>query len=64
MAIGSDPEIGVVFWRWGDMTDEQKALWFEEIRSWGSDLLGGYATLCYPDPERMAFYSEINWTMI
>jgi hypothetical protein len=46
MAIGSDPEIGMTFARWGDMDNAARAAWFRHIQThWGADLLGGYATL-------------------
>lgn len=49
MAIGSDPEVGVEFTRWGDMDDMSKLMWFRYMQlHWGPDLLGGYAALIYP----------------
>lgn len=46
MAIGSNPEIGVTFTRWGQMTDEHRNMWFDHMRNnWGANLMGGYATL-------------------
>lgn len=52
-AIGSDPELGVLFARWGDMDDSSRAAWFARMRAdWGADLLGGYARLCFPRPLR------------
>lgn len=52
MAIGSEPEIGLTF-RVGPMTHEDQQRWFAHIRNvWGSNLLGGYARLCFPDRER------------
>lgn len=46
MAIGSDPEIGVKFTRWGDMDAASQQAWFDHIRKmWGADLMGGYATV-------------------
>lgn len=49
MSIGSSPEIGVVFARWGDMTPAAKTAWFQHITAhWGGDLCGGYATVCWP----------------
>lgn len=49
MAIGSAPEIGVVFGTYGEMTWQQKRDWFHHIRIvYGPDLMGGYATLAFP----------------
>ncbi len=49
MAIGSGAEIGIRFGRFGEMTDEDKELWFSTFRErFGDDLLKGYATLGYP----------------
>lgn len=46
MAIGSGAEIGVTFSRWGDMDEKSRQAWFDYMRkTWGSDLVGGYATL-------------------
>lgn len=46
MAIGSDPEIGVQFSRWGDMDDKSKQAWFRHMKNaWGTHLMGGYATV-------------------
>lgn len=51
MAIGSEPEIGVQFKRWGLMTDTEKTAWFTHMReNYGPDLLNGYAKICYPKP--------------
>lgn len=61
MAIGSDPEIGVVFYRWGDMDEEARREWYAVVRSWGADLLGGYAVLCEPDPELRRTFAETQW---
>lgn len=62
MAIGSDPEIGVVFTRWGDMDDEQRVAWFRHMREFmGGDLMGGYGKVCYPDPELRSLYLETQW---
>lgn len=53
MAIGSAPEIGVTFRRFGDMTCDEQRAWFAHIRTaYGPDLLGGYATIHYPDRTR------------
>ncbi len=50
MAIGSDPEVGVTFGKWGDLTEEQQQAWYEYIRNkWGDTILAGYATIVYPD---------------
>jgi hypothetical protein len=49
MAIGSGAEIGVIFGRWGDMSDEQRDLWCATFRdSFGDDLMRGYASVHYP----------------
>ena len=50
MAVGSEPEIGVSFGIWKDMTDESKEKWFEYMRGLRErgNLLEGYATLHYP----------------
>jgi len=49
MAIGSEPEIGVEFRRWGLMTEDEKLAWFRFLREHhGPDGVGGYATICYP----------------
>lgn len=64
MAIGSDGEIGVTFRRWGEMTEEQRAEWSLHMRTWGGDLLSGYAKLCHPDPERVRFYAETTWCLV
>lgn len=61
MAIGSDPEIGVQFGRWGDMDDTARKQWLYHMRkAWGADLMGGYATVVYVDAEkRRSFCEEI-----
>lgn len=65
MAIGSDPEIGVVFARWGGMDDESRTAWFRYMQErWGSDLMGGYAKVCHPDPERFPYLDEVTWTLV
>lgn len=49
MAIGSDPEVGVEFARWGDMNELSRHMWFRYMQQhWGADLCGGYAKLIYP----------------
>jgi hypothetical protein len=49
MAIGSGAEIGIVFGRWGDMTQAEKDHWCATFRDrFGDDLLKGYATINYP----------------
>jgi hypothetical protein len=49
MAIGSDPEIGVQFRVFGQMTPELQQEWFQHMREvYGPDLVGGYATLAFP----------------
>jgi len=51
VAIGSTPEYGTAFTRWGLMTDTDRAAWFEHmVTAWGGDLCGGYATLCWRNP--------------
>lgn len=48
-SIGSDPEIGVQFTRWGAMGEQARSAWFRHIVAhWGGDLCGGYATVCWP----------------
>lgn len=50
MAIGSDAEIGVSFGRLSEYPTWDSVLeWHRQWREYvGGDLLGGYATLCYP----------------
>ena len=49
MAIGSAPEIGVEFQIFGKMTPEHQQEWFRHMREvYGPNLLGGYATLAFP----------------
>lgn len=62
MAIGSDAEIGTISYRLGDMDEEALREWSAVIRSWGADLLGGYAVLCEPDPELRRTFAETQWT--
>jgi hypothetical protein len=65
VAIGSGGEIGVTFARWGEMDDASRAAWHAYMRThWGTDLLGGYAKLCTPDPEMVRFYQEVTWTRV
>jgi hypothetical protein len=33
MSIGSSPEVGVTFRRWGDMTPGEQRAWFEYLRT-------------------------------
>jgi hypothetical protein len=55
MAIGSGAEIGVVFGRWGDMTEAEKNRWCATFRErFGDNLLKGYATLGYPPRLKVA----------
>lgn len=55
MAIGSTPEIGTHFDRWGNMTEEQQQTWFQHMRTvYGPNLYGGYATVHYADRKRYA----------
>lgn len=50
MAIGSDPEIGVTFTRWGEMSEEKRAEWFKYMKDfYGPDLMGGYGRVIYID---------------
>jgi len=59
MAIGSGAEIGIVFGRWGDMTEKEKDLWCATFRErFGHDLLKGYATLHYPKRGEWVHESE------
>lgn len=60
MAIGSAPEIGTTFSRLGDYPDyDSVARWFVAWREMvGDNLMGGYGTLCTPDPGRMARITE------
>lgn len=64
MAIGSDPEIGTQFSRWGDMDEETRLEWFDFVfYQWGPDLVGGYAKVCYPDKDLVDYYRTTTWTM-
>jgi hypothetical protein len=46
MAIGSEPEIGVEFTTWGQMSETARQAWFGHMQTaWGPDLTGGYGTL-------------------
>jgi len=48
VAIGSEPEIGVEFTRWGLMTDESRRAWFRYMTDvWGPDLMHGMGTLVH-----------------
>lgn len=60
MAIGSDPEIGVSFSRWGDMNDVSRQAWFTHMReNWHPNLMAGYATLHYaPRGKDNPYYEE------
>jgi hypothetical protein len=52
MAIGSGAEIGIVFGRWGDMTEAERDHWCATFRErFGDNLLKGYGTLVY-NPRR------------
>lgn len=44
------------------MDEEALREWSAVIRSWGADLLGGYAVLCEPDPELRRTFAETQWT--
>jgi hypothetical protein len=48
VAIGSSPEIGVVFNTWGKMTDQEKEAWFAHMDTWGRDGQHGYGTVAHP----------------
>lgn len=57
MAIGSAPEIGTQFGMWSNMTEQQKQLWFRHMQQhWGADLMGGYATVEYPNTAKRKEY--------
>lgn len=59
MAIGSAPEIGMTFGTWGKMTAEQQTVWFQHMNTiFGTDLLGGYGQLVYPDPAKRKEYLD------
>lgn len=59
MAIGSGAEIGIVFGRWGEMTEEEQDLWCSTFRErFGNDLLKGYATVHYPKRNKNASIHE------
>jgi len=50
MAIGSTPEIGMVFSRWGEMSEDSRAAWFSHmVRVFDTHLMGGYAKVIYVD---------------
>lgn len=50
MAIGSAPEIGVTFRRWGLMNETERRDWFRFMREqFGPDGVGGYGTIVYPE---------------
>lgn len=49
MAIGSAPEVGVVFSVWGQMDQASRDAWFQYMRdNYSDNLLAGYATIHYP----------------
>ena len=57
MAIGSDPEYGVKFERWGNMNHASRLAWFDHIRTnWNGNLMAGYAVTAYPDMQKIAQY--------
>jgi hypothetical protein len=59
MAIGSGAEIGIVFGRWGDMTQAEKDHWCATFRErFGDNLLKGYATLDYPPSRKPHGYTQ------
>lgn len=48
MAIGSAPEVGIVFSVWGQMDEASRQAWFDYIReNWKDNILAGYATIHY-----------------
>lgn len=48
MAIGSAPEIGVTFYRWGDTPEEERYKWYRYMQEvYGPDLMGGYGKVIY-----------------
>jgi hypothetical protein len=48
VAIGSAPEIGVVFTTFGKLSESQQHLWYERIRETeGPDGMGDWASLHY-----------------
>lgn len=58
MAIGSEPEVGVKFTIWKDMTDRDKEAWFTHMReNWGEYLQAGYATLVH-DKSNNPYYGD------
>lgn len=61
MAIGSDPEYGVQFTRWGEMDAASRLAWYDHVRTrWGADLMGGYATVVY-NPRQNERYDQ-EWS--
>ena len=59
MAIGSAPEYGKNFGRWGDMDDASREAWFKYMRdNWGEYLHAGYATLVHD--KHNPYYSRPN----
>jgi len=46
LAIGSAPEIGLVFHSFGELPPDKQQLWFDRIREgYGPDGLAGYASV-------------------
>ena len=50
MAVGSEPEIGIVFTTWGKMDEASKEAWLAYCRGLRErgNILEGYATVNYP----------------
>jgi hypothetical protein len=50
VSIGSAPEVGVTFARWGEMDEASRQAWFDRVRGWveSGNLMIGYANLCFP----------------
>lgn len=50
MAIGSAPEIGIVFKSFRDYSEQEKLAWWEYMRTeWSPNLMAGEAWLVYVD---------------
>lgn len=48
MAIGSEPEVGVKFTVWKEMSETDREAWFAYMReNWGEYLQAGYAVLVH-----------------
>ena len=58
MAIGSEPEVGINFAVWKDMSEKDREAWFAYMReNWGEYLQAGYATLVH-DKRDNPYYGE------